>query len=264
MLWFYHIPTWLLGVLVVSTFVLLSSLGLILTRGLAKRKIAESDNDLASYFISAVGVFYALLVGLIAVAVWESFSEVESVVTEEAISISELYRDLEGYPEAKRDQVRSLLRDYLHHVIEVEWPAQQWGEVAPDKRHLVDQIVRAWVHFEPTTEGQKAIHAECLRELNIFLGCRRERRQAVAGGLPGLLWIIVLAGAVLTVGLTYFFWTENRGLHLLLTGFLSTMVGLVVFVIIALDRPLVGEVSVPPESYREVLEMANRISAVDD
>lgn len=261
MIWLYHIPTWLLGVLVLSTFVLLSSLGLILTRGLAKRKIAESDNDLANYFISAVGVFYALLVGLIAVAVWEQFSAVEDVVTEEAVAISELYRDLEGYPDADRDRLRGLLRDYLHHVIEVEWPAQQWGEVAPDERRLVDTIMHQWASFEPTTEAQKAIHAECLRELNIFLGHRTERRQAVDGHLPGLLWFIVLAGAALTIGLTYLFWTENRGLHLLLTGFLSTMIGLVIFVILALDRPLVGEVSVPPDSFKEVLASALRTSA---
>ncbi len=262
MLWLYHIPTWLLGVLVVSSFILLSSLGLILTRGLAKRKIAASDNDLANYFISAVGVFYALLVGLIAVAVWESYSSVEAIVTEEAVSISELYRDLEGYPDADRDRLRGLLRDYLHHVIEVEWPAQEWGEVHPDERRLVDKIVHQWVHFEPVTEGQKAIHAECLRELNVFLGCRRERIQAVDSHLPGLLWFIVLAGAVLTIGLTYLFWTDNRGLHLLLTGFLSTMIGLVIFVILALDRPLVGEVSVPPDSFREVLDSALRTSGL--
>ncbi|HEX7182321.1 MAG TPA: hypothetical protein VF756_10790 [Thermoanaerobaculia bacterium] len=251
MIWLYEIPTWLLGIGIIGLFVLLSSAGLLLTRGWAK-KVAV-DNDFANYFLSAVGVFYALLVGLIAVAVWENLSFVEGVVADEAVAISEMYSDLEGYPQPQRDHLRGLLRRYLHHVIEQEWPVQQKGEEPTSGGPLTETIVHEWMQFEPVTEGQKAIHAEALRELNVFLGFRRERLQSVETGLPGLLWVVVLMGAALTIGLTYFFYTENRRLQLLLTGVLSTMVGLVVFVILAMDRPLIGELGVPPDSFREVL-----------
>jgi hypothetical protein len=251
MIWLYEIPTWLLGIGIIGLFVLLSLLGLLLTRGWA-RKVAV-DNDFANYFLSAVGVFYALLVGLIAVAVWENMSSVEGIVEDEAVSISEIYSDLEGYPQPQRDRLRGLLRQYLHHVIEQEWPVQQKGEEPTSGVPLAEAIVHEWMRFEPATEGQKAIHAEALRELNVFLGLRRERLQAVGTGLPGLLWIVVLMGAAMTIGLTYFFYTENRRLHLLLTGILSTIIGLVVFVILAMDRPMIGELGVPPDSFREVL-----------
>ena len=250
MLWLYEIPKWLLGLLIVSGFIFISLTGLILTRGWAQRKIG-AENDLANYYLSAVGVFYALLVGLIAVAAWEDYGSVATVVEDEAVSLSELYRDLEGYPPADRDHLRELLRDYVRNVIEKEWPAQDRGEEDRSGSLLVGNIVHQMARFEPATEGQKAIHAEALRELNVFLGLRRQRLQAIDTGLPDVLWTVVLFGAALTIGLTYFFWTENRTLHLLLTGFLSAMIGMVIFVIVALNHPLQGDIG--PDSFQEVL-----------
>lgn len=259
MLWLYEIPTWLLGIGIVGLFLLLSVAGLLLTRGWAKRVAA--DNDFANYFLSAVGVFYALLVGLIAVAVWENLSAVEEIASHEAVSLSEMYRDLEGYPQPERDRLRGSIERYLRHVVEQEWPVQRRGETPRSGVPLVDAMVHEWVRFEPATEGQKIVHAEALRELNAFLGFRRERLQSVDSGLPGLLWFVVLAGALLTIGLTFFFYTENRRLHLLLTGLLSAMIGLVVFVILALDHPFSGELGVSSGSFEQVLAQIERRAA---
>jgi hypothetical protein len=251
MLWLYEIPTWALGLLIVGSFVLVSVLGLLLTRPLV-RWLGPPENDLANYFLSAVGVFYALLIGLIAVAVWESFSSVETVTTSEAMAISQMYRDLEGYPSPEREILRGDLRRYVVNVIEDEWPRQQRGE-APKSMRLVHEMVLRWVRFEPKTEGQKVMHAECMRQLNAFLGYRRERIEAIDSGLPSVMWFVVVAGAFITIGLTYFFRGQSRRLHIALTAALSTMVGLVIFLIVALDRPLVGKVSVQPDGFRDIL-----------
>ena len=259
MIWLYEIPTWLLGIAIVGLFLLLSSAGLLLTRGWAKKM--APDNDFANYYLSALGVFYALLMGLIAVAVWESMGAVEGIVTSEAVSLSEMYQDLEGYPQPVRDRLRGRIHGYIRHVIEREWPALQKGELPLSGVPMVEAMVHDWVQFEPATEGQKIVHAEALHELNVFLGFRRERLQSFDTGLPGLLWFVVLAGAALTISLTYCFYTENRRFHLLLTGFLSAMIGMVVFVILAMDHPFAGELGVSSESFDRVLAQIVRRAA---
>lgn len=258
MLWLYEIPLWALGLLVVGAFVTASVLGLLLTRPLV-RWLGPADNDFANYFISGIGVFYALLIGLIAVAVWERFSSVETVVTNEGVTIARLYRDLEGYPSPEREVLQTKLRQYVVHVLEDEWPAQQQGK-KPKTSTVLEDIVKYWVHFEPKTEGQSVLHAECMRQLNAFLGYRRERIGSVEGALPAVMWFVVLAGGAIAISLTYFFRSENQRLHMALTGALSFMIGLVIFLIISLDRPLVGTVSIGPDGFHDVL---NRIMKVE-
>src|SRR5689334_7267767 len=101
MYWIYDIPTW--GLAVLTTVVLTggSLAGLFATRKLARRLLGASTehNDLVSYFVAAVGVFYGLALGLIAVATWEDFTDVDDLVSKEAASLAGLYRDLDAYPQ---------------------------------------------------------------------------------------------------------------------------------------------------------------------
>jgi hypothetical protein len=252
LLWLYELPTAWLGVVVVGAFLAFSLGGLWLTRPWA-RKRCNASNELANYYIAVVAVFYAVLVGLIAVATWESYTDVEADVANEAVAVSELYRDAEGYPPALRAVLRETLRRYVHHVVEEEWPVQRRGIEPSAHIPFVMEVARHIASFEPATAGQQIIHAECLRQFNELLTYRRLRLQAVDSGLPGLMWLVMLMGAAIAIGMTFFLWHENLLVHSLLTAALAGIVGLVIFLILSLDRPLWGSVSVDPGDFQEVL-----------
>jgi len=252
LLWLYELPTLRLGLLVVGVFLIFSLGVLWLTRPWARRH-CKGYNDLASYYIAAVSVFYAVLVGLIAVATWESYTEVEEVVSNEAVALADLYRGLEGYPPPLRTEVREMLRRYTHHVIEEEWPAQRRGVEPTAHNRVMTEVVHRMAAFEPATEGQQVLHAECLRELSSFLTYRSRRLQAVDSGLPGVMWLVVLLGGAITIGMTCLLWTDNLQVHSLLTASLAMVIGLVIFLMFSLDRPLWGRVSVSSEDFQEVL-----------
>ena len=252
LLWLYELPTLGLGVLVMGVFLACSLGGLWLTRPWARRH-CSAYNDLANYYIAVVGLFYAVLAGLITVATWENYSEVDANVANEAVAVSKLYSDAEGYPPALRAVLRDTLRRYVHHVVEEEWPAQRRGIEPAAHGPLMTEAVRHMAAFEPATAGQQIVHAECLRQFNELLTYRRLRLQAVDSGLPGLMWLVMLMGAAITIGMTYFLWSDNLRIQSLLTAALALTLGLVVFLILSLDRPLWGSVSVDPGDFREVL-----------
>lgn len=251
-LWLYDIPIFWLGLLFVAVFLIFSLGGLWLTRPWMRRQ-GDGNNDLANYYIAAVGVFYALLIGLISVATWENHSGVESTVANEAVALSDLYRDIEGYPPAMKAEIRQRLRQYIQHVIEEEWPVQRRGVEPTGEGRGVAELARRLATFEPATAGQEIAHAEVMSQFNQFLTYRQLRLQAVGSGLPGLLWLVVLIGAAIMIGLTFFLWTENLRIHSLLTACLGLIIGLMVFLIFTLDKPLVGRFSVGPDSFEEVL-----------
>lgn len=253
--WIYDLPNWTLGVLIVATFVALSLAGLFATRPMVRRLMGPDSNynDVVSFFFAGIGVFYGLALGLIAVATWENYTDIDGVVSTEAAAVASFYRDLDGYPQPSRGRLEGMMRDYTRLVIEKEWPAHKKGIALEDGDALLDHLEDEVMNFEPTKEREKVLQAEVLRSLDTVQEQRRLRLQAVPTGLPAALWSVVLIGALLNIALTYLFWVENITVHAILVGILAIFIALLVFITAAMDNPFRGEFSVSAEAFEDVL-----------
>jgi hypothetical protein len=258
--WIYDLPNWLLCFLITTTTVGVALAGLFVSRPIVKRIVGASSkhNDLVSYFLGSMGVFYGLALGLIAVATWENYTEVDAVVTAEAAALGSLYRDLDGYPQPLRGNLETVLRDYTRTVIEKEWPAHKQGIALEDGDEILDRLENEVMNFEPAREREKIVHAEVLRSLDTVLEERRLRLQAVSTGLPAALWAVVLVGAILNGLLTYLFWIENLKLHALAVAILACFIALLIFLTAAMDNPFRGEFSVNSDVFQTILEKVMR------
>ena len=142
MYWIYDIPNWQLGVLTVAVFVVVSLAGFFLTRPFSRMLLNGTSvhNDIVSYIFAGIGVFYGLALGLLAVATWEDFTQVDGQISTEAAVLASLYRDLDVYPEPLRGRFETKLRDYTRLVIEKDWPAHQHGEAPEEATLLLDSL----------------------------------------------------------------------------------------------------------------------------
>ena len=240
-IWLYELPNWLLCFYVVTLFTVLSLVGFWVTHA-GVRAFKVHHNDVVASFAASSGVLYAVLLAMIAVASWTNYTTVGSLVSQEADLVHQLFRDAGAYPPQSRVHLRGLLREYVGTVVNV-----------------VDDLFDGFLQFEPKTEGEKLIGSEALSRLNTFQAIRRNRIQTGQSGLDGVLWMVVLCGAILNVGICYLFRIENKLLHELLIGTLGLMIGVVVYLILALDHPLWGEVSVQPTAFHEVAESMDRV-----
>jgi Na+/proline symporter len=64
-----------------------------------------------------------------------------------------------------------------------------------------------------------------------------------------VLWWIILCGAVITTGYTFFFGFESFAMHLAMTATVAVSLALVIVLIIAIDWPFRGEVSISPAPF---------------
>src|SRR5215470_13996984 len=128
--WFYEISPLRAAVIMAVFIESLALIGLVLIRRLVIPRLHYHDgaNDAVSGTVQAIGVFYGITVGLIAVGVWNTNSNASDLVSKEAASIGSLYRDVSGYPSPLREELRARLRDYTVFVINQAWPAQQRGQ----------------------------------------------------------------------------------------------------------------------------------------
>lgn len=253
--WFRDLPQWQFGLLVMVLFIGVAVGGQRAMRPLLLRWFGGREfNDLVGNYISAFGVLYGITLGLISVAAWENFGEVEGKVSAEAAAISSLYRNVDCYPEPKRAELTALLRDYTRQVIDVSWPKMQQGVVPRASNPVIMRFQDSLDAFEPVTQGQIALHRESLYRFAQLVECRRLRVDCVAWQLPPILWVVVLAGSFMSFVLTWLLVAENRLLHDLLTAIMAVLLGLLIFFLMTLDLPFEGHHSVGPDSFELVYQ----------
>jgi hypothetical protein len=256
MYWVYDLPNWLFGVLTIAVTIAIGLAGLFATRKWVRRihGSEHSHNEVVGFYLGAVCVFYGITLGLIAVGTWQTFSDVETRVGEEAAGVGVLYRDISSFPEPYRTELQADLRQYTRQVIDVGWPQQRRGIVPEGEGNLLTGFQAHLISFEPQTEGQKALFAEAYRGFERVAEYRGRRLQSVRQGLPGPLWTIVFAGAFLTIAVTWFFDMKSQGMHFWMTVMLSALLGLLIFLLGAMDNPFRGEISVSSEPFELVYQ----------
>jgi hypothetical protein len=254
--WVYDLPNWLFGVLIIAVTVAIGLGGLYATRKWVRRVHGDrhSHNEVVGFYLGAVCVFYGITLGLFAVATWQTYTDVETRVGEEAAAVGALYRDVSSLPDPNRTELQADLRRYVRQVIDVAWPQQRRGIVPEDDGVTLSTLQAHLSRFEPATEGQKVIYAEVYRGFNTIAQMRGRRLQSVGEGLSGPLWTIVLAGAFLSIAMTWFFDMRSQSMHFWMTVMFSGLLGLLIFLLAALDHPFRGAISVGPEAFEMVYE----------
>lgn len=256
----FTLPLIVAGSLILLALWLYAAIGLAAVRRwlLPQLHIRIEDAEFKGTMVQSVMVFYGLAVALIAVSVWQTYSDVSKIVSEEATQSASLYLDVSGYPEPYRSQLQSSLQDYLQYVIHEAWPGQKRGEVPKGGRAILNRLQSTLLPFEPVTEGQKLLHGETLRAYNQLIHARRLRIDAVETRLPTIMWVVVFVGAVISLSTSFLFKVEDFRLHGIMVMFLATFMALIIFMIFALDRPFHGEVGLSPEPYQLVYDQMMR------
>jgi len=252
----FDLPLVVTGPVIIGGLCLFAIVGLLLVRRhvLPRLRIHIDDSQFSGSMVQCVMVFYGLAVALIAVNVSQTYSNVSTTVSSEATALAALYRDVSGYPQPIRLQLQNGLRDYVDNVIHVAWPMQQHGQIPNGGVELMNKFQDTLIGFEPATDGQKILHAEALRAYNNMIQARRMRLDAVGTGLPGVMWAVVLVGGAIGLISTFFFKVEDARLHGILVTLLAGFMGLVIFMILALDQPFRGDLGIGPQSYQLIYD----------
>jgi hypothetical protein len=175
-------------------------------------------------------------------------------VGQEAARVGVLYRDVSGFAEPYRSQLQADLRTYTRQVIDVAWPLQRKGIVPESEGKVLNEFEKHLTAFEPQTEGQKALFGEAYASFNQLADLRGRRLQSVHEGLAAPLWTVVFSGAFLSIALTWFFDMKSLSMHSWMTVIVAALLGLLIFMLGALDNPFRGDVSVGYEPFELVYQ----------
>src|SRR5262245_5750731 len=244
---FFDLPLIILGPLIVLPLVFFAIGGVIVFRRRIKPELryGEHDAHYSATMVASIMVFYGLAMALIAVHVWVTFEDVSRIVSHEAAALATLYRNVSEYPEPERGTMQANMREYVEHMIRDVWPEQHKGKIPSTGIERMDRFQAVLMHFEPANEAQRLLAAETLRDYDAMIEARRLRLDAVETHLPAVMWVVIVIGAVISIFSSYFFPVRDARLQATQIGLLAIFIGLVIFLIVALDRPFRGELGIP-------------------
>ena len=252
----FDIPLWIAAAAIIGTLCVFAVCGLLLVRRrvLPRLRVQTGDSEFTGAMLQSVMVFYGLAIALIAVTVFETYSDTTKIVEREATALNAIYRDITSYPDPIRTEMQKGLRDYTQQVIHEAWPLIQRGQVPSGGLEHMTRFQVVLATFEPTTEGQKLLHGETLRAYNELIQSRRQRLDAVGTGLPSVMWTVIIIGAFISLTASFFFKVEEAKLHVIEVLLLAIFIGLVIFMILSLDRPFRGDLGIRADSYQLVYD----------
>ena len=118
----------------------------------------------------------------------------------------------------------------------------------------LEQFQADFLMFEPKTKRETIVTQQAYQVRNVLVETRRGRLGTVNSGMPSSLWSLVILGGLITMTATLFFDTPSFRMHFWMTTLLSTLLGLMVFLVGTLDNPFRGNVSIGPASMQRVYD----------
>jgi hypothetical protein len=229
------------GILIVVLAILLAVGGFALVERLVPWQVRRRHNDVAGFIYAVVGIAYAVLLAFLVIAVWERYEAARETADREGNELAEIYWLANQFPDSERRQVQETAQSYAQVVVDEEWPMLEDGKSSPQAWALMDQIRQSVQQFKPTTSGEQVLYAQGLSRVHDLSEARRLRLLDASAYIPAILWIILIAGGVVTVGFTYLFGMKNSRAHVLMVVSLTVIITSVLFTTCALEHVFSAE-----------------------
>jgi hypothetical protein len=217
--------------------------------------LREGDhNEAAGFLIAIVGVIYAVLLAFVVIVSWEQFSTAADTVGEEASALRAIERTAAPFPPDVRARIHADVDAYARTVVDGEWPAMSRGEPgSPQVGPTLDRLSADLESLPAETPVRVTFVSAEVDRFNDLVTARSARLDFVEGGLPGVLWAALAVGALVTIAFAMVFALRSPLLQTFMTGSIALLIGILLFVAVAIDHPFVGDVAVTPGALERVL-----------
>ncbi|MEX0173291.1 hypothetical protein [Streptomyces sp. LMG1-1-1.1] len=247
-----HFSTFTLTVVTVGGTVALAVAGSVLTRRKYPSLADGEHNDMVGVTLGMFGAIYGIILAFVIVTLWTQLESTQTVVATEATDAALIARDAAAFPTPVRDRLDVALGGYVHGVVENQWPMMREG--APDYDATAGNLQAVFdvlQSYEPKTPREEVFYEEAVSHLNDVAAQRRARLTMAEQQLPPLLQILAFGGALVLIPLTFLYGMRRRRIQVLFVASVAGLIGFSLLLVLVLDRPFAGDLSVSPAPYRQ-------------
>jgi uncharacterized protein DUF4239 len=253
--WLLNLPvSWMALIVFVATYLIASAVYFVVTK-LALTEWARAFKAVSPGILPPLGILFALLVGFIAVEVWNNFDKAKTAIASEASALRAVVLLAETFPQEQKTRIHALINRHIDVAVHQEWPemAHQRATLSPLPTALIGALALA---MKPADDGERAAHPEMVRALNTALDARRQRIVISESAVGAVKWVGILLQGLCTLVAIAMVHSDNRRACAMTLMLFATGIALSVLLIAAYSRPFMGENSVKPELLKQVIATA--------
>ena len=255
----YHliqIPTFLLFVLILAVGAIAAGVSTALFRKYGNIKVLRSHNEVTGFLFLALASFYAFLLSFIVFMVWGQLNETRGNISKEGSSAMGLYRDIKFYPDTvESKQLMIVYLDFIYNVVDEEFPNMEQMKTSRKTPESFDRVFFKIEHLNPKNPFQIQLVSEMFNHLNELATYRGLRDTSFEKEIPPPLWWTMILGAIITIICSILLDIEHTRLHITLNALLGIFIGMIFFIILLLDHPYSGSLSIKPQSYKQIFTL---------
>ena len=132
-----------------------------------------------------------------------------------------------------------------------EWYAGD-NTIDVNARVYIRDIWDSYYRVNLKNEKMTLWYTESISKLNSFLNARLTRQFNSMVHLGGMMWSLLIVGAVITICFMFFFGLENPRSHMLMTALLAGYVSFMLFLVYSLDNVFKGPQGIKPVALEQV------------
>ncbi|MFF0476551.1 hypothetical protein [Streptomyces sp. NPDC004284] len=247
-----HLSTFVLTLIMVGGIVLVAVVGSALACRRFPRLAEGEHNEMVGVVLGMFGAIYGIILAFVVVTLWTQLDHTQTVVSQEATDLSPVVRVTRSFPPAERARIDKAVGEYVHAVVEVQWPRMRDGR--PSFAATSEQfgaVYEALEAYDPATARDETFYGEAVGRLDDAAAMRRERINIATNELPVLLQVLVYGGALVIVPLTFLYGLRNPKMQFLFVASVAGLIGFSLLLVLVLDRPFAGDLTVTPQPFKE-------------
>lgn len=253
--WLLNLPVlWMAVVVFAAIYLLAAGIYWVVTR-LAVNDRARAFKALSPGMLPPLGILFALLVGFIAVEVWNNFDKAKVAVANEASALRAVVLLAGTFPEEQKTRIYALIDRHIEEAINKEWPAmaRQQATLSTLRAAALIELLHTTMTLKPADDSQRTAQPEMVKALQTALDARRQRIVVSQSAVGRVKWAGILLQGLCTLVAIAMVHSDNRLTCGIALTLFATGIALSLLLIAAYSRPFTGEISVRPDLLKQVI-----------
>jgi hypothetical protein len=252
--WLHALPLIWMAVVVFGVTYLVAVVIYAIVRALATPERARSFRAVSPGMLSPLALLFGLFVVFTATQVWSDNDRAANAVIREASALRAVTLLAASFPGEPEARLRALIRRHIQDAVVQEWPmmAKRTASLIVPPQALAEALQTA-VALTPANPGQQIVQNQISAQLEAALEERRERILISRSQVSLLKWLCVCAQAVgilLVIALVH---CEDYLAGALAIGIFATGIATSLLLVMAFDRPFIGQLAVTPQALLQVM-----------
>jgi hypothetical protein len=253
--WLLNLPVlWMAVVVFAATYLLAAGIYWVVIR-LAVGDRARAFKAVSPGMLPPLGILFALLVGFIAVEVWNNYDKAKVAVATEASSLRAVVLLAGAFPEEQKARIYALIDRHIDEAVNKEWPAMasHRATLSSLRANALIEALHDVLTLKPADDSQRTAQPEMVKALHSALDARRQRIVVSQSDVGGVKWAGILLQGICALVAIAMVHSDNRLASAIAMILFATGIALSLLLIAAYSRPFTGEISVRPDLLKQVI-----------